>query len=214
MSDASATSPSAAPSPRGRLKHERLREIYSTVIAQLAENGFERLRLDQVAEDARCSKATLYRVWDGKLDLVVSALRCDVDGEGAKNLTPPPDTGSLRGDLHAWADQYVAQHSPFVSLLLGLARAALDDPRLARAVSDRAISGESGRLRHIVAAAEARGEITADGPALALLPQMLAGPALLHDILTGEPVSTSSLHAYIDAVVLPALGAPLDERES
>lgn len=200
------------PAQRGRLTPERELEIYRAVLNRLSENGYERLRLDQVAEDAHCSKATLYRLWEGKRDLVVSALSCQAepDGEHAQSQ-PVPDTGSLRGDLRAWCDRFVRDHAADIALVLGLARTCLVHPDLARAAHQRVMVSESGHLDAVLARAVARGEVDAGRPALGCVVHALAGPALLHDILTGGPVTTASLHAYIDAVVLPALGVPVTD---
>ncbi len=213
MTDAA---PTHTPRTRGRLTPEREREIYAAVLRQLAEHGFEQLRLDQVADDARCSKATLYRLWDGKLDLVVSALGCDTRMDGTKEppgLGAAPDTGSLRDDLRAWADEFVQHHAASTALVLGLARTCLHHPDLAAAAHRRVISREADRLSAIAQAAVARGEIAENSPAAPLLGLTLSGPVLLHDILTGVPVHSASLHAYIDAVVLPALGAANPQGE-
>lgn len=196
---------------RGRLTAERTAEIYAAVIAELPESGYERLSFDKIAEAAHCSKATLYRRWDGKLDLVVSALSCEVEG---KTNAAAPETGSLRGDLRAWADAFVADHAPDVALVLGLARACLEEPELAKAMHHRVVSDEANTIATIVRGAVERGEVAPDVPALPHVLEALAGPALLHDILTGAAVSASSLHAFIDAVVLPALGVPVNDEES
>ncbi len=205
------TPPTPTPAPRGRLTPERELEIYTAVLNRLSENGYEGLRLDQVAEDAHCSKATLYRLWEGKRDLVVSALSCGAAEPDVitqpKPQSPVPDTGSLRGDLRAWADEFVHHHAADIALILGLARTCLAHPDLARAAHQRVMANESGRFRAMLERAAARGEIDAGRPAQGFVVHALAGPALLHDILTGGPVTTASLYTYIDALVLPALGA-------
>ncbi|MCB0882796.1 MAG: TetR/AcrR family transcriptional regulator [Thermoleophilia bacterium] len=195
--------------PRGRLTAERTAEIYAAVIAELAESGYERLSFDNVAESARCSKATLYRQWDGKLDLVVSALECE---KGPAEHPDAPDTGSLRGDLRGWADAFVADHSPDIALVLGLARACREQPELAQALHRRVVSDEAGRLGAALRRAVDRGEVRGAPPAVAHVVSAMAGPALLHDILTGEAVTAASLHQFIDAVVLPALGVPATDQ--
>nr|MDT0665880.1 helix-turn-helix domain-containing protein [Micromonospora sp. DSM 115978] len=83
--------------PRPRRRGRPLEDdIRATVVDLLAEHGFAALTMDLVAARARAGKATLYRRWSGKLDLVADA----VAQLGAAPATDP-DTGSLRGDVLA-----------------------------------------------------------------------------------------------------------------
>jgi AcrR family transcriptional regulator len=63
----------------------------------LVESGYDQLTMDAVAGRARCSKATIYRRWPGKAELVVTAVRRHA-GDPAPAV---PDTGTLRGGLLA-----------------------------------------------------------------------------------------------------------------
>jgi AcrR family transcriptional regulator len=60
----------------------------------LVADGFGRMSIEGVAARAGVGKATVYRRWATKQDLVVDAVRhrCQVDAVS-------PDTGSVRGDL-------------------------------------------------------------------------------------------------------------------
>src|SRR5207245_1910235 len=60
----------------------------------LAEEGYAGLTIEGVAARAGVGKATVYRRWPGKVELVV-----DVISETAAEQVPIPDTGSTRGDL-------------------------------------------------------------------------------------------------------------------
>ena len=68
--------------------------ILDARLAELSRGGLCRLSMDGVAERARVSKASLYRRWPGKADLVVDCVyRALPEAEDIR------DTGSLRGDL-------------------------------------------------------------------------------------------------------------------
>src|SRR3954449_11409393 len=82
---------------RSRITPEREAELYEAVLELLREVGYDALTMDAVATRTRSSKATLYRQWGGKAELVVKALRSQ------KPHFDEVDTGSLRGDLHAIA---------------------------------------------------------------------------------------------------------------
>src|SRR5689334_23978067 len=82
---------------RPRIEGGREEEILEATVVVLAELGYDRLTMDAVATAAKASKATLYRRWSTKADLVVDAI------SRAKGCPMPEDvdTGSLRGDLIA-----------------------------------------------------------------------------------------------------------------
>ena len=80
---------------RPRIEGEREDEILDACVDLLAEVGYDRLTMDAVAARAKARKATLYRRWASKAELVIEA------SFRAKRRTSDPDTGSLRGDLLA-----------------------------------------------------------------------------------------------------------------
>lgn len=63
-------------------------------LARLAEVGFERLSIPEVAELAGANKTSVYRRWPSKDELVRDALKAAMS-----HADLPPDTGALRGDL-------------------------------------------------------------------------------------------------------------------
>jgi AcrR family transcriptional regulator len=70
--------------------------IYQATLDELAESGYAGLTMERVAERAKASKASLYRRWPTRIELVTEAVR--------NTLPTPesvPDTGGLRGDLIA-----------------------------------------------------------------------------------------------------------------
>ncbi|TXS09891.1 helix-turn-helix domain-containing protein, partial [Streptomyces sp. wa22] len=81
---------------RSRLTPEREGELYAAVLDLLGEVGYEALTMDAVAARTRSSKATLYRQWGSKAELVVKALRHNKPVQLGEI-----DTGSLRGDFTA-----------------------------------------------------------------------------------------------------------------
>src|SRR6266542_664375 len=84
---------------RPRVAGDREEEILFATIGALVELGYDRLTMDAVATASKASKATLYRRWSTKADLVVDAI------SRAKGCPMPEDvdTGSLRGDLISMA---------------------------------------------------------------------------------------------------------------
>ena len=69
--------------------------ILDATLLEYAQRGFEGLSVDSVAVRAGVSKATIYRRFPSKTELVIAAARslCET--------APKPDCGSLRADLAA-----------------------------------------------------------------------------------------------------------------
>jgi AcrR family transcriptional regulator len=59
---------------RPRIEGGREDEILDATVAVVAELGYDRLTMDAVATAAKASKATLYRRWSTKAELVVDAI--------------------------------------------------------------------------------------------------------------------------------------------
>ena len=69
-------------------------ELLAVTLQLLQEHGYDRLTVDAVAASARASKATVYRRWPSKAELVLAAFI-----EGCRQIAVHPKTGTLRGDL-------------------------------------------------------------------------------------------------------------------
>jgi AcrR family transcriptional regulator len=194
-------SPEAPATRRTRLTPEREQELYEAVVRLLREVGYEALTMDAVATRTRASKATLYRQWKGKPELVATALRHHKPVSFADI-----DTGSLPGDLH----ELVRRHDESEvkrdqELMRGLAHAAFRSEDLFRALRELLIEPELANFRDLVQRAVDRGELAADTPARDFLPHMLFGGALARPIIEGIDPDPEYSHRYIDAVVVPAL---------
>ncbi|MFD7403247.1 TetR/AcrR family transcriptional regulator [Streptomyces sp. NPDC059866] len=189
---------------RSRITPERAAELYEAVLDLLREVGYDALTMDAVAARTRSSKATLYRQWGGKAELVVKAIRHNKPGSFAG-----VDTGSLRGDLHAHmelADD--CQMEQNAALMRGLAMAVHNSPDLLREFREQLIEPEMTEFRRVLQRAIDRGEIRADNPALEFVVHMMIGAFVTRGLIEDQPPTRAFLTSYIDAVVLPALGAP------
>ncbi|MFE7975200.1 TetR/AcrR family transcriptional regulator [Streptomyces shenzhenensis] len=191
---------------RSRITPEREAELYEAVLDLLREVGYDALTMDAVATRTRSSKATLYRQWGGKAELVVKAIR-----HGKPVSVEEIDTGSLRGDLHALLaaeDDCMMERNS--ALMRGVAMVMHHNPDLREAFRNQLLDPEMHGLRAVLQRAIERGEVRPDCPALEFLVHMMVGGFATRALLEDQPPTQAFLKSYVDAVVLPALGVPTD----
>lgn len=199
------TTVDALPETQGRrparLGEGREQEILRAAYELLGEVGYAGLRFDAVAGRARASKATLYRHWSSKAQLIAAAVRTCM--EHTEEL---PDTGTLRGDLVAllsrMAEAMAGEDGP---LLAGLVMAMRSDPEFAR------VMRETYRAKRLVcdemmARAVARGEIGPDGKP-DLIDEIVPAQLFMHSFGRGEPLDAPYIDHLVDDILLPLLGA-------
>jgi AcrR family transcriptional regulator len=149
----------SAPRGRGRPRSEEAhRAILAAVVELLAEHGLGGLTIEAVAARAGVGKTTIYRRWETKNDLVLEAM------EQLRPPGPPPDTGSLIGDLGALVavqrERLEASLLPrVIPRVLG---ESLEDPDLHAQIVERAVNPIRGILGEIVRRALDRGELRED----------------------------------------------------
>ena len=190
---------------RPRVEGDREREILEAALETLVDHGYERFSFDLVATAAKASKATLYRRWSGKVDLVVDALGLMMGVEADRY----PDTGSLRGDLiaQACAKGGIGEDRP-IRVFAQLLNAVQRDLELREAVMARLIGPKVAITVKTFRAAQERGEVGKDAD-LELLARLLPAVSIHEAMLTGAHPSKERLMTLVDSVVLPACAATL-----
>jgi AcrR family transcriptional regulator len=184
-----------------RLGEERELEILRAAFELLGEVGYEALRLDAVAARARTSKATLYRHWPGKPQLVADAVRA------CKRWQQEiPDTGDLREDLvvlvRGMAEHMRGEDGP---LLSGLLMAMRSDSELADEM--RALAKTKDDLgTAICARAVARGQLDV-GCKAGLIEEIAPALLFMQAFIRGEPLDDTFVTHVVDDILLPLLTA-------
>lgn len=192
-----------APTVRPRIGGEREQEILSATIAVLLEVGYDKLTFDLVATAAKASKATLYRRWSSKAELVMQAVStahvCTIDN------APLPDTGTLSGDLAA----LLLPAPPTVSIpdaVGALAPALQRNDELRERFVSEFVQPRVERYRAVLAKAQARGEITDDAD-IDLLAHVVPAMAGQHSLVYGSKPTTEWVRHVVEHILLPAATA-------
>jgi AcrR family transcriptional regulator len=86
------TPPTSRPAGRPRSAEAR-RAILDAALSLFVEQGFEAMSMEGIASRAGVGKATIYRRWPSKEDLIIDAI------DELVFQVKPADTGSVRGDL-------------------------------------------------------------------------------------------------------------------
>lgn len=208
MTQASRTDATADHAPRAgrRRDHSRDPEILDAALQVLAETGYDGMTIDMVAARARAGKATLYRRWPSKAELVIDAVACMKKGDfDPANL---PDTGTLRGDLVAMIKPPAIEDGERkLQIVAGLISMLSREPGLAEAVNAALVEPRAAANRILMRRAAERGEIAADSD-IETLAHVTPSMAAYRVLILRKPVDRAFLLSLIDGVLLPALGLP------
>lgn len=197
MADVAETAPRQH---RPRVEGGRESEILDATVEVLAELGYDRLTMDAVATAAKASKATLYRRWSTKAELVVDAI------SRAKGCPVPDDvdTGSLRGDLISMScgENGFTAEMP-MSVMAGLLTALHRDDDLQKAFQEQFLAPRIAVTSAVYERAVARGEIAPDVD-VALLSMTLPAVIIHQAFVLGVEPTDDMVLRVIDHLILPA----------
>lgn len=174
-------------------------EILAVTLRLLQEHGYDQLAVDAVANAARASKATVYRRWPSKAELVLAAFI-----EGVRQVAVPPNTGTLRGDLLQLGEtcfQHGLEHASTIrAVMVEVSRhSALSD-----ALQEQFLKQRKALIQHVLQQAIDRGEIThevIDDELWDLLP----GYLIFRSIIPGRPPTRRTVQAFVDGFLIPGL---------
>jgi AcrR family transcriptional regulator len=176
--------------------------ILDATLELLGENGYERMSIDQIARRAGASKATIYRRWSGKAQLVTDLVCQRMHTESM----PVPDTGSLPTDLLALCQAYRRAIERKLPVVLGLLPTLVSDPELADTFRQNVPQPSLEQVGSMLERALARGDISRP-----------VEPGELHSVLeavvwhrmlrAGEALDDGFLQSTVDRTLLPLVRA-------
>lgn len=174
-------------------------ELLAVTLELLQQNGYERLTVDAVAAAAKASKATVYRRWPSKAELVLAAFI-----KGIGDAAPAPNTGTLRGDLLALGLVVCEQSARHASTIGAVLPEITRSPALSAAMQHEFVDQRRAVMTKVLGQAVARGEIDADAISQEVW-DLLPGYLVFRNVIPGNPPTESTVEMLVDQVILPGL---------
>jgi AcrR family transcriptional regulator len=172
--------------------------ILRATLELLAEDGYRALTMERVRERSGVGKATIYRRYASKEELVSAAIV-----HLNSDIPMPTDTGSLPGDFAATAQTILegAARTGALNLMPRLLSEVTGDPDMHALFSKHLVEPRRRVVRGIVERGKARGEIRADvDPELAV--DLMVGPMIYRLIISGgDPAGLGDPREVIGAVL-------------
>src|SRR4051812_6577208 len=184
----------AAASGRGRPRDRTLDDrILEQVLLLLGSRGYAGLTLDDLATRSGVAKTTILRRWPSKAAVAAAGVE-----RLALQSVDVPDSGTLRGDLHALlhgaVETFARGPGQFIPRLV---REAGHQPEITDLLFT-VIHTRRQAYRRALALAIARGELA---PAVdqEVIIDLLIGPIWTRLLITRDPLSRDYVDAVVDA---------------
>ena len=188
---------------RGRPRDpSRDQAIIDASIYLLVRDGYDRVSMEGVAAAAGVGKATVYRRWSSKAELVIDAMAT------LKPSIDTIDTGSLDGDIELMVVASCSPHSQrLLQVMVSICSALPREPELLEAFQTRFTEPRIARITGMLTRAQLRGELGPDvdvAMAASLVPSLM----LQRVLMTGQPAGRVYAEQIVGSVLLPVLGRP------
>ena len=180
--------------PRSEASHQA---IIRATLDLLIESGYRSLTMEGVRARAGVGKATIYRRWSSKEELVRDAIVFMHDAVEA------PDTGSLRGDYMGMAAgvRAAAQRAGAATLMPRLLGDVANDRELHAIFYANLVAPRRAQMRAVLERAVARGELR-DDVDVDLMIDLFAGPVIYRLIISaGDLSQVPAIDAQLDALL-------------
>lgn len=186
-------------SRRGRPRDPGVDEaVLTAAVDLLAEVGYARLTMDQIAARAGVGKASVYLRWPNKVALVAEAIQ-----QHSAVVPDVPDTGSLREDMLTFLRALLRRKSSAQRALAAVTSEIASNPELRKAWRQSVTGTLSACVGMIVEHAIERGELprTSDVELLSMLPlTLLQNWRLEHD----QGPDNQAVERIVDQFYTPA----------
>ena len=180
----------------GRPRSEKARKaVIQSTLALLHRVGFHELSMESVAARAGVGKATIYRWWANKAELVVDSFVFAVEEE-LRFPSAGPVLDSIHEQMRRWA---VIFRSPLGQIIATIIGAAQSDPEILRAFHAHWVDPRRIEARRLLRLAMKNGEIRPDLNPDDIL-DLLYGPLYLRLLLKHAPLNEEFADAVFEIV--------------
>jgi AcrR family transcriptional regulator len=196
--------PATLKRPRGRPRRPHVdRAILEATLDAFIQDGYEGMSVDGVAERAGVAKATVYRRWPSKQELLIAA------GQHLyEEHVHFPDSGELRTDLVTLLRvvRHIATKTKAGQAMPRMVREVAAGTSLGRAFQERVLVPRFRLAKEILARAQQRGELREDLDLDLAVASLVGTVIFLHllDRLRGMP---PDLPERLVAQLLDGIGA-------
>jgi AcrR family transcriptional regulator len=184
----------------GRPRDQRASSaITGAALRQLTELGYAKVSMESVASEAGVARATIYRRYRDKADLITAAIASN----SSDHLDPVPSRdprSDLIGYLEAFDDRFAESCLEVVGTLIG----SREDPRALALHRQRVVGPRTDYVRSLLERARALGQLRPDAD-IDLAFQMLAGSVFARRVV-GVPSSPGWAERAV-ATVWKGMGA-------
>jgi AcrR family transcriptional regulator len=197
----------------GRPRDERAdRAILAGTLELMAESGAHELRVDDVARRAGVGKATIYRRYRSKDELITAAIA------GLVSEISVPDTGRTRADLLALMRGAVEVYrgSLEAAVMPSLVEAMSRDAELARLVREEFLVRRRAALQEVLERGIERGDLRRDLD-IDLALDVLGGPLFYRLLITGGPIDAQLAEGVVELILAgfaPSTKSPRRKKDA
>jgi AcrR family transcriptional regulator len=200
MTTTIAPRPEPAAKGPGRPRSQRAHQsILHATIELLLEQGFAEMSVEGVARRAGAGKATIYRRWPSKADLVAEAV-----GNLSHKVLRPVDTGNVRDDLVDLGRQvfHTKEAGEVTTIMLKLMSERARHPDLQAAFMRRVVEPRRRVVTEVLERGVTRGELRSDVD-VDLLTDVLSG-VISYRVMVGagqHALQPDTLERVIDMIL-------------
>lgn len=172
------------------------RAIVIATLELMAQKGAHDLRMDDVARRAGVGKATIYRRYRSKDELIIAAVAQLVSEIAV------PDTGHTRADLQALMRGAVDVYrgSLEAAVMPSLVEAMSRDAELARLVREEFLARRRAALQEVLERGIERGDLRRDLD-IDLALDVLGGPLFYRLLITGGPIDEQLAQGVVELIL-------------
>lgn len=180
--------------------HGRDEAIHEAALSILSEVGYDRTTIEAIAQRAHVGKATIYRRFKNKEEILMSAISAHT-----ACALPRIDTGNLRDDLIALIHEHVkVLKGPDGELKMSLLAIAHRDPKLGKILGEHNPIEAERQSAEVFERAIARGEISKKAD-IAFLSEVVPSIITNRIFITHQPVNQKFIEQLVDQLLIPSL---------